>query len=70
MDPLLKQRYNMMVDNIIHETKSNKLFRIDVNFKIDEKTIDNMIGRKAHILFLESDPLAKMFIHRFEHLFK
>lgn len=33
------------------------------------RTIDNVIGRTAHIKFLDSDPLTKMFVNCFDHLF-
>ena len=60
----------MMVDNILQDIKTNKVNRIDVNFKILDKSIDNVIGRAAHIQFLESDQLSKMFSYCFDHLFE
>jgi len=41
---------NLMGDNIMAE----KIYKLDVNFEIVEKGIDTLIGRRAHILFLEN----------------
>ncbi|KAL4501451.1 hypothetical protein ABPG72_021258 [Tetrahymena utriculariae] len=67
--------YNSMVDNLIGQLRTDRIHRIDVNFKIKDnktikKTIDNMIGRSAHIQFLESDALAKTLVYCFDHLFQ
>ena len=70
--------YQIMVDNLLSKLRTNKIHRIDVNFQINDKyfylflylrTIDNVIGRTAHIKFLDSDPLTKMFVNCFDHLF-
>ena len=42
---------------------------MDLSNKTIKKTIDNMIGRSAHIQFLESDALAKTLVYCFDHLF-
>lgn len=31
------------------------------------RTIDSFIGRAAHILFLESQPLLKMLVYRYDN---
>ncbi|EGR29800.1 serine esterase, putative [Ichthyophthirius multifiliis] len=67
--------YNSMVDNLLSSLRTDRIHRIDVNFKIKDqsnikKTIDNVIGRSAHIQFLENDPLAKTLVYCFDHLFK
>lgn len=59
-----------MAENLIKPLKTDQIYRIDVNFKITEKTIDNAIGRAAHIRFLESDALTKMFIHSMADFFR
>lgn len=41
-----------MVRNILEEVRSDRLRRIRVNFTIEETSIDSIIGRTAHILFL------------------
>lgn len=39
------------------------LLRIDVSFGIKKMNLDSAIGRTAHILFLESAPFLRMFVH-------
>ena len=45
------------------------LYRLDVNFNIEETNIDSMIGRTAHILFLENEELIKMIVSRYKVIF-
>ena len=49
--------YIQMVNNIL-ERPTNKLevlYRLDVNFNIEESNVDSIIGRTAHIIFLENE---------------
>eukprot|EP01016_Furgasonia_blochmanni_P003635 TRINITY_DN11420_c0_g1_i7.p1 TRINITY_DN11420_c0_g1~~TRINITY_DN11420_c0_g1_i7.p1 ORF type:complete len:390 (-),score=79.73 TRINITY_DN11420_c0_g1_i7:206-1375(-) len=62
--------YKQMAMNILAETTPETLCRVDVNFKIKEKTLDSLIGRKAHILFLEDQAYMRMFMYHFRHLFE
>lgn len=48
-----------MVRNILRNIKSRVLRRISVVFKIEQKNLDSLIGRTAHIMFLESHELMK-----------
>jgi len=43
-----------MVHNLLSNIPAEVIFRIDVNFDITETNFDSMIGRKAHMLFLEN----------------
>lgn len=52
-----------MVKNILGEVSSHRLKRVRVNFTIEETSIDSIIGRTAHILFLENHELVQMFLH-------
>jgi hypothetical protein len=45
------------------------LYRLDVNFNIEENSIDAMIGRTAHILFLENEDLMRMIVARYKVVF-
>ena len=47
----------------------NVLYRVDVNFNIEETSLDSMIGRTAHILFLENEELLKMLVSRYKVIF-
>jgi pimeloyl-ACP methyl ester carboxylesterase len=61
--------YRRMTKNILGGLSTNNLYRIDVNFKINESNLDTMIGRAAHIRFLESQPLIRMLLYRYENFF-
>jgi pimeloyl-ACP methyl ester carboxylesterase len=61
--------YLQMAGSLISSLKSEHLHRLDVNFKINEKNIDTMIGRKAHIMFLENEALMRMLVHCYPQLF-
>ena len=55
-----------MVNNILGRCDNLEvLYRLDVNFNIEEYTMDSYIGRTAHILFLENEELMKMIVSRF-----
>lgn len=56
-----------MADNLVGSTE--RIYRVDVNFKIEENNLDSMIGRKAHILFLENKELLQMIISRYKSFF-
>lgn len=43
-----------MVESLLSNLKTDRVHRLDVNFEIPEKNIDSMIGRAAHIQFLEN----------------
>lgn len=58
-----------MAHNLLGNTSLESIFRLDVNFNIEEKNIDSYIGRKAHILFLENEELLKMIISRYKTFF-
>ena len=63
--------YIQMVNNIL-ERPTNKLevlYRLDVNFNIEESNVDSIIGRTAHILFLENEQLMKMMVSRYKRFF-
>jgi hypothetical protein len=59
-----------MVNNLLSKcTTLDVLYRLDVNFNIEETNIDSMIGRTAHILFLENEELMKMIVSRYKMFF-
>jgi len=59
-----------MVNNILGKCSNLEvLYRLDVNFNIEESNIDSMIGRTAHILFLENEELMKMIVSRYKMMF-
>lgn len=58
-----------MVNNLLKNVTIDVLYRLDVNFDITETNIDSLIGRTAHILFLENEELMKMFVSRYKEFF-
>ena len=59
-----------MVNNILGKTSNLEvLYRLDVNFNIEENNLDAYIGRTAHILFLENEELMKMMVSRYKTFF-
>ena len=63
--------YIQMVNNILGrcDASLDVLYRLDVNFNIEETSLDSIIGRTAHILFLENDELMKMIVSRYKMFF-
>ena len=59
-----------MVNNIFSKCNYlDVLYRLDVNFNIEETNLDSVIGRTAHILFLENEELLKMIVSRYKMVF-
>ena len=52
-----------MVKNLLRNVKSGSLRRVSVLFQIGERNLDSLIGRTAHILFLESQDLMKAILY-------
>ena len=62
--------YIQMVNNILGKCNNLEvLYRLDVNFNIEETSLYSMIGRTAHILFLENEDLMKMIVSRYKTFF-
>ena len=58
-----------MVNSLLGHVPAQVLYRLDVNFNIEETNIDSMIGRTAHILFLENEDLMRMIVARYKVIF-
>ena len=59
-----------MVNNILGKCNNLEvMYRLDVNFNIEETNMDSLIGRTAHILFLENEELMKMIVSRYKKFF-
>lgn len=68
-DVKLGNAYIKMAHNMLDKSNLQTIYRLDVNFNIEESNLDSMIGRKAHILFLENEDLFKMIISRYKAFF-
>jgi hypothetical protein len=64
------QLCSRLAQEILEPIQANRLMRLDVNFHIPETNFDSMIGRAAHIQFIECQPLMKMFVHSYGYLFE
>ena len=57
--------YQDMASRILSQVAVDRLYRLDVNFKLKGRGLDMLIGRTAHIQFLENeqflDMLAKLY---------
>ena len=58
-----------MVNSLLGNVPFEVLYRLDVNFNIEETSLDSMIGRTAHILFLENEELLRMIVARYKVIF-
>jgi hypothetical protein len=62
--------YREMVDNLWGPVRPERVVRLDVDFVLPERNLDAIIGRAAHIQFLECQPVMKMLVHNFSHFFR
>jgi len=65
-----KDVYKSMVNNVWDPVRPERVMRLKFNFYFAEKGFDNMIGRAAHIQFLENQAFMKMIIHNYSFLFR
>jgi hypothetical protein len=68
-DPSRGGIYVEMATNLLSSLNTDTLYRLDINFRIPEKSIDTLIGRAAHIQFLENQIVMKMLILRYPEFF-
>eukprot|EP00826_Nyctotherus_ovalis_P002165 TRINITY_DN1040_c0_g1_i9.p1 TRINITY_DN1040_c0_g1~~TRINITY_DN1040_c0_g1_i9.p1 ORF type:complete len:646 (-),score=185.78 TRINITY_DN1040_c0_g1_i9:77-2014(-) len=61
--------YTKMAHNILSRIKANELHRVDVAFNIKKTSINSLIGREAHLQFLEHETLLKMIAYRYSSFF-
>lgn len=62
--------YASMVRSLWEPIRPERVVRIRAHFDLPEKNIDAMIGRVAHIRFIECQPLMRMLIHNYSFLFR
>jgi pimeloyl-ACP methyl ester carboxylesterase len=58
-----------MAANILMQLKQPLLYRIDVNFSMKKRSLDSMIGRRAHIQFLENEALMRTLVFSYPQFF-
>mmetsp|Transcript_6338 Transcript_6338/g.11014 ORF Transcript_6338/g.11014 Transcript_6338/m.11014 type:complete len:660 (-) Transcript_6338:809-2788(-) len=68
-DPSLGGIFLQMAANILMHLHRPQLLRLDVNFSMKKRNIDSMIGRKAHIQFLENESLVRTLVFAYSQFF-
>mmetsp|Transcript_26681 Transcript_26681/g.48059 ORF Transcript_26681/g.48059 Transcript_26681/m.48059 type:complete len:665 (-) Transcript_26681:1697-3691(-) len=58
-----------MVDNLSSMLTCPQLLKIDVHFKIKQKSLDSVIGRAAHIQFIDDAAFIRQFLVSYPELF-
>ena len=61
--------YINMVRTMMNRLQVPVIYRLDVNFNIEAKNFDSMLGRTAHMLVLQNEELLKMIISRYRVIF-
>lgn len=69
-DPKFGQHYSEMARSILDPLDAERLIRFNVNFHIPETNLDTVIGRAAHIHFIECQHLMQMLVHGYGFLFE
>eukprot|EP00927_Polykrikos_kofoidii_P064416 TRINITY_DN5960_c0_g1_i2.p1 TRINITY_DN5960_c0_g1~~TRINITY_DN5960_c0_g1_i2.p1 ORF type:complete len:621 (-),score=119.99 TRINITY_DN5960_c0_g1_i2:127-1989(-) len=69
-DSKLGPIYAKMVRSILGRLNHETVTRADVNFHIPERNFDTVIGRAAHIQFIDNQLLMRMFLHTYSFLFE
>ena len=59
-----------MANNILGPMSAGCVHRLDVNYKAKSKSLDNWIGRSAHIEMLENESLMQMVLFSCAHFFE
>merc|ERR1719329_697461 len=65
-----KEAFVNMVKNVWEHVKPERVMRLRAHFDLPEKNVDAMIGRVAHIRFIECQPIMRMLIHSYGFLFR
>ena len=69
-DPVNGKAYVEMATRMLGSLSASQVCRLDVNFKIASKTLDSLIGRKAHIQFLENEGFLRLLAFRYPEFFR
>ena len=68
-DPIKGRFYIQMAARILSQIAIERLHRLDVNFYLKGKSLDTLIGRTAHIQFLENEQFLHMLVHMYPEFF-
>lgn len=65
-----KDIYKEMVRSLWEPVDPSRVYRFEVDFKIPDRGLDVIIGRAAHIQFLECQSVMRMLIHNYGFFFR
>jgi len=68
-DPVMGPLCSEMVKNLLGDVDPGVLLRLNVNFQNLDQSLDNLIGRWAHIQFIENQFLMKLIMSCYTFLF-
>jgi len=69
-DPKFGTVYAKMVQSLLEPVKAEQVIRLDVDFHFPERNLDTMIGRTAHIQFLECHTMLRALVQTHSFLFE
>ena len=58
-----------MVQSMLDRLNVEVLYRLDINYNIESKGLDSMLGRTAHLLILDNEQLLHMIVNRYRKIF-
>jgi len=61
--------HEKMVENMLKDVNPESLMRLDVNFVSPDHSFDTLIGRWAHMQFLENQALVKLLVYSYPAIF-
>ena len=61
--------YKKMVKAMLERLNVEVLYRLDVNYNIESRGLDSMLGRTAHLLILDNEQLLQMIVNRYRKIF-
>lgn len=62
--------YAKMVQSLLEPVKAEQVIRLDVDFHFPERNLDTMIGRTAHIKFIECEGMLRALVQTHSFLFE
>ena len=57
-----------MSHNLLKNVRAKVLYRVDVDFQIQQQSLDSWIGRAAHIKMIDSAEFLKLLVLRYHNL--
>lgn len=59
-------QYIQMTWNLLGRLKTKLVYRLDVDFHITAKNVDDYVGRTAHMKLLDNEVFIDMLVHRYK----